>query len=382
MAKILNLLIDGNFFCHSIVNAIGGKRKPNEPPFLSRPSQQNQFISVLSSMFGGLLEAVRGSHSRVVLCIDSRSFRKDIEIEENGGYKSGRIKTDDVDWKMFYELYDRFADAVKKMGGTALRIDTAEADDLILLSSRLLMDRGESCVIISSDRDLKQLVRTHRGEYCVQYSTAAEKLYVPHDFEEAPTESLFDFGQSSYDVVYQFAKKKGVPIERINAQAEALCKMLTGDSGDDVPPVFAREEIYKSGAKVGQQRLVKFNEKNAAIVIDNTRLMGNGSDTLCGMIWEDESMQEILAGMVLRLGLGTDNKENRTRVVDKIKRNLRLVWLDKRIIPQSILDNFELTLLSPAKKYKENKLDVQAAMGVTTKINFHEPDFDFDSIEL
>lgn len=330
-------------------------------------------------MYGGLLEGVRGTNSRSVLCIDSRSFRKDIEIEENAGYKSGREKNDDTDWKVFYDIYDRFSIAHTKLGGTSLRIAAAEADDLILLSTRKLMDQGESCVIFSSDRDLKQLVRKHKGEYCVQYSTAADKLYVPHDFQDSGSESLFDLGYSSYDAIIQFAKKKGATIERIDAQAEALCKVLIGDSGDDVPPVYAREEIYKSGAKIGQQRLVKFNEKSASQII---REVNNpfAPDTMCGTIWEDESLQESLAGMVLRLGLGTDNKEGRARVVDKIKRNLRLVWLDRRIIPQSILDSFDLIIFSPAKMYKETKLDVQKEMGVTTKINFFEPDINFDEI--
>lgn len=379
MANILNLLIDGNFQMHSVLNVINSKPKPGEPPFLQRASQQNQFISILTSMYGGLLEGIRGTNSRSCLCIDSRSFRKDINIEENGGYKSGREKNEDTDWKAFYDIYDKFSNAHMKIGGTSLRVAAAEADDLILLSSRKLMDQGESCIIISSDRDLKQLVRKHKGEYCVQYSTAAEKLYVPHDFQEAGAESLFDLGHSSYDAIIQFAKKKGVTIERIDAQAEALCKVLIGDSGDDVPPVYAREEIYKSGQKIGQQRLVKFNEKSAAQVI---REVNNpfAPDTMCGTIWEDESLQESLAGMVLRLGLGTDNKESRTRVVDKIKRNLRLVWLDRRIIPQSILDSFELIIFSPAKMYKETKLDLQKEMGVTSKINFFEPDIDFDAI--
>ena len=379
MGKTLNLCVDGNFFTHSVLNAINFKPKQGEQPFLQRASQQNQFISILCSMYGGLLDGVRGINSRSILCVDSRSFRKDIEIEENKGYKSGRIKNEDTDWKAFYDIYDRFSHAHDSIGGTTLRIATAEADDLILLSTRELMERGESCIIISSDRDLKQLVRSYKGEYCVQYSTAAAKLYVPHDFQDGATESLFDLGNSSYDAIMSFAKKKGVPIERIDAQAEALCKMLVGDSGDDVPPVYSREEIFKSGAKIGQQRLIKFNEKSAMQII---REVNNpfAKDTMCGTIWEDESLQESLAGMVLRLGLGTDNKENRARVVAKIQRNLRLVWLDRRVIPQPILDTFDLTILRPAKKYKENKLDMQAAMGVTTKINFFEPDIDFEAI--
>lgn len=377
--KKLNLTIDGNFFTHSIVNAISGKHRKDDPPFLSKQSDKNHFISVLSSMFGGLLEAVRGCNSRIVLCIDSRSFRKDIEIEENEGYKSGRVKTDDVDWTSFYELYDRFAEAVKTMGGTVLRIPAAEADDLIFLSTQYLLERGESCVIVSSDKDLKQLVRKHKSEYCVQYSTAAEKLYVPHDFEESPEESLFSVTETSYDLILHFAKKKSVQIERINAQAEALAKVLTGDKGDDVPPVHFREDIFKSGLKKGQVRQIKFNATGAAQVIGEI-YNPFSKDTMCGNIWEDEALQESVAGMILRINQGTDNKDNRALTMAKLKRNLRLVWLDQRIIPQSILDEFEQVIFSPAKKFKETKVEVQVAMGAPAKINFFESDVDFDSI--
>jgi 5'-3' exonuclease len=94
---------------------------------------------------------------RLVFISDSRSWRKDVEIED-GGYKSGRVKDENVDWTIFFDLMQSFGTHLEKMGFIFSRVEGAEGDDLLLYWSEKFNDIGESCIIISGDKDLHQLL--------------------------------------------------------------------------------------------------------------------------------------------------------------------------------------------------------------------------------
>ena len=106
-----------------------------------------------------------GSH--LIFCLEGRSWRKDYYPP----YKRNRKETVDAmspteqeENKVFWECYDDFCDFIKtKTNVTVLQNSQVEADDLIAR----WIDRNpdKKCVIISTDKDLNQLVNQNVSQY-------------------------------------------------------------------------------------------------------------------------------------------------------------------------------------------------------------------------
>jgi 5'-3' exonuclease len=106
-----------------------------------------------------------GSH--VVFCLEGRSWRKD----HYAPYKRNRKQameamspTEQEENKVFWECYDDFVEFIKtKTNVTVLQNSRAEADDLIARWIDLHPEQNH--VILSSDKDLNQLVNTKVRQY-------------------------------------------------------------------------------------------------------------------------------------------------------------------------------------------------------------------------
>jgi len=99
-----------------------------------------------------------GKPDRVILTIDSRSWRKDIVVEE-ADYKGHRVKDDTIDWDSFYKCMNEFAAHLERRGVIVSREERAEGDDLMYLWADRLYEAGQDAVIITGDKDLTQCVR-------------------------------------------------------------------------------------------------------------------------------------------------------------------------------------------------------------------------------
>ena len=71
--------------------------------------------------------------SRVIFALDSKSWRKDISIDENEGYKAQRTKSAHINWDNVFKIMGEFADILETNGFIVSKFDKAEADDLISL---------------------------------------------------------------------------------------------------------------------------------------------------------------------------------------------------------------------------------------------------------
>ncbi len=138
------------------------------------------------------------THFAVIFDHSSKTFRNDLYDE----YKANRSETPE-------DLIPQFPiirDAVRAFGLPCIEMEGYEADDLIATYARQAEALDAETVIISSDKDLMQLVSDHT----VMYDTMKSKLIRPEEVVE----------------------KFGVPPEMmIDLQA------LTGDSVDNIPGV-------------------------------------------------------------------------------------------------------------------------------------------------
>jgi len=115
-------------------------------------------------------------YGRMVVCLDKRSWRRDVYKQYKANRTSGR-KTDDRDWTLIFDLINKAQEDIGTYFPYAvIGVEGAEADDIIgALTNNALKDIwGEKVVIISADKDFIQLHST--DDSVIQYSPMQQKM--------------------------------------------------------------------------------------------------------------------------------------------------------------------------------------------------------------
>jgi hypothetical protein len=340
---MINILCDGNYIFHKTFGVFAGYGNQDPGKVLKNKSDQAIFIRKIATDLTSSLRMLP-TGGRLVFTCDSRSWRKDVEIED-GGYKSGRVKDETVDWSIFFDLMQSFGKHLEKMGFIFSKVEGAEGDDLLLFWSRKFNDLGESTVIISGDKDLHQLVKMNGPDSwtCVWNNNSKKNfLYVPMGWKdnwlnESNHSEVSIFNMSSTispekERLKDFIKK--VDLEEINSFPFIFNKILIGDKGDSVPSVWE----YDSAGKT-----YRFTQAKADKIIE---LFEQSDFKSLGIkaLSEDQDFLNWISPLVLKLSKGVDSTENRNKVKSNWIRNLKLMWLDPNVIPEKVSFDSELDI--------------------------------------
>jgi 5'-3' exonuclease len=338
---MINILCDGNYIFHKTFGVFGGFGIKNPAEVLGTKGEQSMFIrKIATDLCAGLKLLPQGG--RLIFTCDSRSWRKDVEIED-GGYKSTRVKDETVDWTIFFDLMAEFGQQMEKQGFIYSKVKGAEGDDLLYFWSDHFNSIGEDCIIISGDKDMHQLARHNEKGWTVIWNNNSKNniLAVPPGWEDNwvnKTESVSIFDMTAAispdkDKVKEFLKK--VTVEEVNRRNFVFMKMLTGDKGDAVPGVW--HVPTPSGKNNG------VSPKKAEQILES----------LSQSKWKDSTFKEMLAdseflswvsGFVLRILKDVDNTANREKVTKNILRNYTLMWLDSEVMPEFVTESCKLEL--------------------------------------
>jgi hypothetical protein len=329
---MINILVDGNYIFHKTFGVFGGYGKADPGKILKSKSEQGAFIRKVSTDLCSSLKLLP-TGGRMIFTTDSRSWRKDVEIED-GGYKSGRVRDDETDWTIFFELMKSFGDHMEKMGFIFSRVDGAEGDDLLMYWSNYFNGNGENCIIITGDKDLHQLSRNTDSSWTAVWNNNSKKnvLSVPQGWKESwlnKDESVSIFNMASAispekESFKVFLKK--VEIEEIDSDFFILNKVLVGDKGDSVPSVWET---------VNGTRTMGFTPKKAESVHEAFKSSEWKSLDFKQML-DSVDFLNWLSGMVLRSSKSVDSSDNREKVKSNIQRNFKLMWLNQLMIPDFV----------------------------------------------
>lgn len=348
---MVNICIDGNYIWHKTFGVFGGFGIKNPAEVLGTKGEQSMFIrKIATDLCAGLKLLPQGG--RLIFTCDSRSWRKDVEIEE-GGYKSNRVKDETVDWTIFFDLMSEFGQQMEKQGFIYSKVKGAEGDDLLYFWSDYFNSIGENCIIISGDKDMHQLARHNEKGWTVIWNNNSKNniLAVPPGWEDNwvnKTESVSIFDMTAAispdkDKVKEFLKK--VTVEEVNRRDFVFMKMLTGDKGDAVPGVWYVPT--SSGKNNG------ISPKKAEQILES---LGQSK-------WKDSTFKEMLAdseflswvsGFVLRILKDVDNTTNREKVTKNILRNYTLMWLDSEVMPEFVTESCKVELSRGMELPKKN----------------------------
>lgn len=356
---MINIIIDGNYFFYKTFGVFTGFDKKLDPSLvLKDSSQRSMFIRKVSTdLCAALKELPQGG--RLVFTMDSSSWRKEIEIE-GGGYKSGRKKNESVDWTTFFDLLNQFGLHLESKGFIFSKVNRAEGDDLIYFWSRKFISEGESCIILSADEDLHQLVYSSDSVWSGVWNVNPKKnilsVCIGWDLEksnEKKEASVFDMGftlSPQVDKMKSFLKK--VQINRVDVREFLFKKMLLGDSGDSVPSVWEFEQNSK---------LVRFTEKKAEQAY-NFFLESEWSNKIFDDLILDHDFILWISSLILKIQKQVDSSENREKVGKNFLRNVSLMWLDKKILPADLIDlsmeELERGSLLPKKNITFDRLKI------------------------
>ena len=344
-----NIIFDGNYLFYKtlfIFKAEKGKK------VLEPVRQQEDFIRKVAT---DMAFAIRqfGAPQRIIFTIDGRSWRKDVEIEENAGYKAHRTKDSNIDWDSFYKCMNEFATVLEKQGMIVSRIDSAEGDDLMYLWTQLLLSQGQNSIVITGDKDMLQLVRTREKNYAIVYNpnSKSRKIYGANGLQDWLAESnevdLFDttsFIKTGKDLINNALQK--IPLQEIDPILFLKIKILMGDDGDGVPSLFH----WKSKNGKTTNRIT--HKRSEAIVNSMNESLGHTD-------WNVFDFPKYVAYVCEGIKAVTKQDANPETIKKKLERNIILMVLHKRTIPESIVsafinhakENIHNTL--PGRKYDE-----------------------------
>ena len=329
---MINVLIDGNYIFHKTFGVFGGYGNKNPGDILGSENEQSMFIRKISTDLCSSLRSIPAG-GKLIFTADSRSWRKDVEIE-GGGYKSNRVKDEEVDWTVFFHLLEAFGNHLEKMGFIFSRVTGAEGDDLLYYWADYLNTKGQDCVILSGDKDMHQLARWKGNNWTIVWNANSKNnmLSVPQGWEsnwlnKKEDVSIFDMNSAmdpDKEKMKDFVQKN--EITEINPRDFIFIKMLIGDKGDAVPGIWESIVIGKTN---------RLTPKKAETILESLQETKWKESSFQDLI-QDSEFLDWISGYSLRLIKEIDTTENRKKAAENLKRNYKLMWLDKTVIPMEV----------------------------------------------
>lgn len=341
---MINLLIDLNNIAYRSMFIVGGYGT-KQYTFNSQ-DEINQLVRKITTDITHIIRQI--NPSRVIFALDDKSWRKNISIEENDGYKSGRVKSKFINWDNVFVAISDFCDIAEKTGIIVTKIESAEADDVITLwTDELQFNQKQHVIIVSSDEDLRQLVRHFPYEIgksafstvfnpFIQGKGSSKKLYVSKHFETWINETdEIDFMNMSGTInINKEDFKKVITGEKtkyevIDGNMIGIRKMFCGDDGDDVPPIYSWLEKDKNG----NDKMVRITNSKFEKIFE---MLKTSENEILDHIDIMERGAKVLEGIKL-----VSKHTPPFNIDDRIKRQATLVILDKTLFPIEIINDFE-----------------------------------------
>jgi 5'-3' exonuclease len=277
--------------------------------------------------------------SRVIFALDSKSWRKDISIDENEGYKAQRTKSGLINWDNVFKILGEFADILETNGFIISKFDRAEADDIAALwKQELLFNQNQHVIIVSADEDVRQLVQFYpytpeKFAFCtvfnpfLQGKNAFKKLYVPEKYwdEWILDADPGDFFNRGIDVDKEDFKRilnePKTKLEKINGERIVLRKIFCGDDGDNVPAIYTW--LNDKGKEV------RITESKFEKIMDS---LGEKTDA-----YDLMDQKEIIYDQLANIS----GQRPSFNMADRLNRQLQLVHLDPLIFPEEFVKVFQ-----------------------------------------
>ncbi|MDR2033026.1 MAG: hypothetical protein LBP89_00075 [Helicobacteraceae bacterium] len=214
-------------------------------------SERSLKIAFLSRLFA--LNKRFKRYGKVYIFADSGKYWR---CEEFAGYKKKRAErrlTDDIDWDKLHNLQDTIAQEIRKnLPYAIMSIDALEADDLIALACRFYASKKGAHLIISSDKDLTQLLRSPNIS---QWSTG-KHAFLQYDPKAFKAQLLRGDSSDSVPSIY-FDGERLIESAGRRRLTDARLEQIDISSAESFRAYFKNDpEIESIAANYGRNRLL------------------------------------------------------------------------------------------------------------------------------
>lgn len=287
--------------------------------------------------------------TRVIIAKDDRSWRKEINIEENEGYKGTRKSAEHINWDNVFRILDEFLEIAEDNGMIVSKIPTAEADDIMALwRDELLFNQKQHVILVSGDEDIRQLVASYMTDdkkkifACVfnpfkQGKNAARKLYVPPRYfnewlNQTEVADIWNMN-AAIDVdkgdFKRIVETDDVRVEETNGTEIAMRKVFCGDDGDNIPAIYT----WMKKTAAGEEKEVRITNAPFEKIYESLK---NSPNELVDHWDLMERKAKVLQGI-----RKVAKHEPPFDIEKRLERQIKLVVLDKNLFPPEIVDEFE-----------------------------------------
>ena len=335
-------VIDGNYFLFRTLYVLPRKSKKSE--MLGTDEDAIVFMRKLATDFAYQIRLFEGLIDKVVWTIDSRSWRKDFYPDAE--YKGNRKQDTSINWANFSKVTEEFTQLLIKQGVIYSKVNGAEGDDLMYAWNTESLANDKSVIMFTGDKDLVQLVNKSQNNntHTILFSPAHKKLYTYQGFsewltteEKETSTDLFDVLKTSSSPESQSKKllssiisKKKVSVIEVDPEDFRFRKVLTGDSGDNVPPAY----WHISAPNGGKPRRYGISEAKATAIIAEFK---EKHGSLSHMYLYEDGYITDLANILIRHMKA--KHMSREQIISNLKSNVNLMVLSSHTIPEGILDD-------------------------------------------
>lgn len=317
------LIIDGNWLLISRFSVINGGFESYLDERIKLKSQAEleelmaRSINIVLNRFQDI--------DNVILVTDGGSWRKQIpvpDILKDSVYKGNRTQAKELDWKYIYAALNALSDRCKKLGITVANHSAIEGDDWVWYWSRRLNAEGTSCIIWSSDNDLKQLIQTHpeTAAFTAWYNDKNgiwfDTSYNDADDEEIDLLDFFMKPAKPTSTIYESVKKTAKS-SYIQPDYIVMDKIICGDTGDNI----------KSVATVSK------NGRNFKVTSKLWEEIRNCLNITC--LDEFFNAKQHIINSILSKPKFVDYKAS--DIEEMFAYNTKLVWLNEKVMPETII---------------------------------------------
>jgi 5'-3' exonuclease len=242
MAK--NLIIDGNYIMHKNIFTL-----------IKMNSLYGDFFRLMNNNISKYAQMF--NYDRVIIVSDSR--RKSWRKRMLDKYKEHRTRDEDIDWQWIYKSYLEWKQQIhEEHGYVVFEADAVEGDDWISAILTSTWKQGDSNVVISSDKDLLQLIKWNDTQINIQIEDNAgkERVFFPtgyqiylNSLDNEPNNDPFALNLTyEWDGLLHKLHNDWIT-EEINPKQLLLEKLVKGDKGDNIDSVY--QKMTKTGKLMG-----------------------------------------------------------------------------------------------------------------------------------
>lgn len=333
------LVIDGNWLLLSRVFGLVDYFKKTNPQEVKEEAK-SKLKDILNSSISINLNRFKNTINNIVLISDGGSWRKQIDrpsMVKNFEYKGNRDFDGETDWDMIFGTLTDVCDRFSSLGITTTNHCYVEGDDWAWYWSRYLNSKGINVIIWSSDNDLKQLLQVDNGVFTGWYidsKTESNGLYLPEVLKEKSVDDIdFFLNPDISNPTLERIKVQAKNVHYINPDLIVMEKIICGDYGDNIKSIMLKElngKYYGIGQK-------DWEKVRGSLSLEKLEDFFN--------------KKEDIIRELLKINKFSYFRDKVDQVRDMFDFNTKLVWLNERVIPESIQESMS------SAEYKEYDLN-------------------------